>query len=210
MLKYKIMRKIKYYWIFIAFLVIPLLHFFLNCLLNIQFRTILNGEIIKLGNIKVENKHKVELLGIYGNVFDPKKYNHNIDFDLVPVTCTIDPISLSKNVIIWEYNDLLKSALINTFVDSVIFKKTVDELITTMSANGELIKYFLFTPPSSYTIEEYDLRQWLKIYFFNISKKTKFYERTRIQKIGVLPIFYPRKIEKLNVRKKRLKDNRIN
>lgn len=188
-------------------LAVPFGHLIFNFLLGVQFNRILDKRLIDLGYISSGNKHKIKLLGVYGDVFEPKKYNSEIDYDIVPVTCIIDPISLSKNTISWKSNDLLRSALTSTFPDPAAFKKTVDELITTMSINGELIKYFLFTPPDSYKIDEYLLRKEGKVYFWEVPKKGNFYLNTKILKMAALPIFNPEIIKESYDRKRRLRDN---
>jgi hypothetical protein len=141
-----------------------------------------------MGIIKHQGDRKIELCGVYGDVFDPKARNDNVEVDLVPITCVIDPIYIVKDTIIWENNVMLRSALGHTFTDTLMFQKTVHELIVTMSENGSLIQHFLDYKSEK---DDYNLRKLTHVYIWDVPRTSAYFKKSRILTFAALPIFTP-------------------
>ena len=89
----------------VCFLMIPTVHIILILWARYEFkRALYTGQPVKIGLLKHAGGNRVEVLGFIGDAFNPHKYNATIQYDLVPVSCVIDPIYILENKIVWESN----------------------------------------------------------------------------------------------------------
>lgn len=145
-----------------------------------------------------------------GDIFDPQRTHPDIRYDLIPVTCVIDPLYISQGKVIWENNILLRSALQATYPDKPAFESAVRELIATMSENKAFIQYFSDTPPSAYKASDAELRTKNKAYIWEVPQEGAFYHRARVRRMASIPIFSPTTIQNrysADQLRNRLKDN---
>ena len=190
-----------------VFAAVPALHLLFVAGLWLHYQSLTNGAPFPIAELNVSEKHQLQIIGSFGDVFDPKKYHTDFEFDLVPVTAVINPINENVGTIVWEHTDLLRSALRMTASDPEVFQKLVKELIVTMSSSGNLISHFLFAKPGDYKPVEYELRQASKLYFWDVPKNGPFYEKTRIDKIAAFPLFNPSALPRQYKGQGRLEDN---
>lgn len=168
-------------------------------------------EPVRFGLLNHRGTGDVELWGIYGDVFDPQA--KNVDFDVVVVSTTVNPIAIIKgdlgDIIVWQQNNLLHSALENTFHDPEVFQQVIKEMVISMGENGEFIRYFLSTEFS--ITEEYQIKDLVHAYFWDVPNQGPFYKKTRINSIVAVPIFDPWYIYghlmEISLVHSRLKDN---
>ncbi len=176
------------------------------------FYTHIFEEPVKIGRIHHRGVGDVELWGVYGDAFAPK--DQNTDFDVVVVSATINPLAVWKKdkerIIVWQQNNLLHSALVNTFPDKEVFRKAVEEMVISMGQNGQLIKYFL--DPQFQFKDSYHLKDFVHVYYWEVPNGGVFHAKTGINAIVAVPIFdpayvYKEGLQNLEVLHARLQDN---
>lgn len=57
---------------------------------------IVKEKVVKLGEIEKEDKHKTEIMGVWGDVFKPKMIAERMGYDLVAVSTFVNPFSTGK------------------------------------------------------------------------------------------------------------------
>lgn len=153
-----------------------------------QFRDLRNSNgstKIRMGEIQKGNS-KIDVFAYEGDILRPN--TQYALFDLVPISCIIDPIKISQNVILWHSNFLLKNALERVTEDPEILKKIHEELILKMTENKGL--YDLFTnTKSARKLEDYELGKENHPYILKIPEYSKFYRESKISYLAALPIF---------------------
>jgi len=166
---------------------------------------------IKIGLLHHKGAGDVELWGLYGDAFNPRVMN--IDFDIVLVSATLNPFAVLQSkqgrIIVWQQNDLLRSALANTYVDEKTFIKAVKEMVVSMGQNGSLVRYFL---KSEYDFNKsYYLKDLVHVYFWDVPNNSSFHASTGINAMIAVPIFdtkyMHRTIGDNSLMRERLRDN---
>jgi len=198
-------------WIYSIILIPLIIHVSFNIFLKSSFYSHIQHEPVKFGLIQHRGVGEVELWGLYGDAFDPKA--KNVDFDVVLVSATVNPISILDGdrgtIIVWAQNSLLHSVLFNTYKDKEVFQKAVDEMVVSMGDNGEFVKYFL--SPDYQLTDDYILKDLVHVYFWDVPNQGSFFSSTGINSMVAVPIFDPKYIyfnlNDLEVVHSRLEDN---
>ncbi len=207
MYRNNVLKKFWWYWLF-AIPIIFQISFYIYS--NEIFFHKIQKEPIDFGAIHHAGEAQVHLWGIYGDAFDPKA--KGVDFDVVIISATLDPFAVIQgefgSIIIWQQNNLLHSALINTFPDPEAFREAVRELVVYMGQNGNLVALFL---GPEYKVSNYKLRELTHVYVWDVPNPGVFFNKTRINAIIAVPIFDPKfmyqEIDNLDVVHARLRDN---
>ena len=213
--KFQTSRKRKIRKVLLVLLLVPLTHLFVITIQYFKFNKIDNEpyEFIKIKSIKRGNRLPLEVYGLVGNVFRPISNNKNVDIDIVPVSCTVDPITFGlNNSVFWSYNDLLRSALVNTYQsnDGIAYKRLVNELVIKMTSNKKYIQYFIKVPKKLYNPDKFELVKINQPFIWEIPKGGNFHITSKINYLAAIPIFHPKSAsKKLSLRSihNRLKDN---
>lgn len=165
---------------------------------------------LRLVSLKHRGGGEVAVYLVKGDVFEPKKIDRTLSFDLVPITCTWDPLWQMGNQVVWESNLMLRGALEATWTDPVTREEAIQQLVVRMSQNRELIRYFTATPPEEYAPKLEELRRLAHIYFWRPPSNGGFYRTSEISLLASVPIFSPSDVtQKLTPRalRMRLRDN---
>jgi hypothetical protein len=173
------------------FLVVGVAHVVLFLWLRYSFfHEIKTSQIVHVKDFQHRGSSKLSLAMTMASIFDPKKKNPFLDYDLVPVSCYLDPVEISKEGIVWHTNLLLRSALKYASKDKATFKRFANELLLSMIKNRQVISTLRLDDNRTMGKNKF-IGKSVHVHRFEIDPETEFFDKSGIVEIAALPIFQP-------------------
>ncbi|APF18347.1 hypothetical protein Calab_2751 [Caldithrix abyssi DSM 13497] len=143
-----------------------------------------HGTPVELGQVKSRNGVTVTFIGMWGDVFNPKKYLETIQYDLVPITSGLEMLPM--------VNILCGQALRGSFYDLPTYKTMVTQLIFRLNQNRlDLEKIWGMHLESGEILEK--PKEWkqphaLQPYIWRVPEESKFFQKREIRAFAALPV----------------------
>jgi len=140
------------------------------------------------------NIYPIQIIGTFGDIFEPKQRSIDRSYDLLILSATIDPLSTVNETIQWESNLLVRSFFSYAYEDEALVESGVRNLIFRMQHdNEEFLEYISSEPVQSIQYNQDYASELCEPFIAKVPEDSRLYEEG-IRWYAVLPIFNSKNI----------------
>jgi hypothetical protein len=146
----------------------------------------------------------IKVIGIYGDIYQPKPRNSEGSYDMIVVSATIDPLYTTEGMLVWESNMLVRTFFMYAYGDSALAESGFRNLIIRMLKSNKKYIDFLSTEPVRKIA--YNIGYAVEIcepFIAKVPESSQLF-RDGVRWYAVLPLFNSRQISREREREQKL------
>jgi len=149
----------------------------------------------------------IQIIGTYGDIYQPQLRNVNRSYDLVVLSATLDPLYTIDEMVIWKSNLLVRSFFAYAYDDESLVKSGLRNLIIRMlSDNKAFVEYLSSEPIRNIRYNQDYAAELCEPFIARVPKGSRL-DKAGIRWYAVLPLFNSKHISNVNERDDRLSLN---